>query len=235
MPKQAGGGSKAPKPPKSPKAYKTPTDTSVGGNQGTKPTIDVQTGGVYSSQGPPLQGPAPKKGGSRNAKPIPNNTPIEKAGGAGGKYETTALKQGTATKKAQQDVKKSLTNQKQTLVGSTRRGGSTFSGGAVHDVNRASPGVSRLGGDRGGVPITVDGHSGVGTRVGGGFQGLVGGNSPGAPAFFDSGGGGGGGGESGGNPLNAGVSQEALKDQDLESILHGAKKRGRIKYTRGTE
>jgi hypothetical protein len=56
-------------------------------------------------------------------------------------------------------------------------------------------------------------------------------------AYFDGGAGlgGGGGGASGSNPLVAGTVSSAIESSDLDSILHGGKRKGRIRRTRGTE
>jgi hypothetical protein len=77
----------------------------------------------------------------------------------------------------------------------------------------------------------------IGDRPGAGFPDVK--TFSGSPAFFDSSGGAGeGGGQTGGatNPLTAGGAvDEQTKGQTLEDILHGAKKKGRIKRERGTE
>jgi hypothetical protein len=170
------------------------------------------------------------------------NTPIEKAGGRGAKYETTALKQGTATKKARQDIKAGGGGGGGGGGKTVTRGGSVFTGGTsggtsrtnrTGGVTRDGGGGSRTGGDRLGVPSTGD-HVGA-ARVGGGFGGLRGGNSPGAPAFFDGGSAGGGGGTTGANPLAAGISNEDVRKMDMEDVLHGAKRKGRVRHERGTE
>jgi hypothetical protein len=66
------------------------------------------------------------------------------------------------------------------------------------------------------------------TRIGGG-AGLGDYRPP--PAYFD------GGGQSGGatNPLASGSADRALETQDMDSILHGAKRKGRVRLQRGTE
>ena len=101
-----------------------------------------------------------------------------------------------------------------------------FSGGGVKHISpertRVGEGVSR-------PPTNVGG----GTRVGGGFgKGDLG--RP-APAFFDGGSAGGGGGTAGANPLSAGVTNADVRKLDMEDVLHGGKRKGRVRHTRGTE
>lgn len=121
--------------------------------------------------------------------------------------------------------------------GTFSKGGSTFSGGTV--------GVTRGGGGGGRDGFGGGGRTGGGTqadrppstirpsdRVGGGFP-EYGGGYRGTPAFFDTGGaGGGGGGAEGANPLAGGSS---FTGESLDEVLHGAKKKGRVKRARKSE
>jgi hypothetical protein len=144
-------------------------------------------------------------------------------------------------------------------------GGGGGGGGGTSTVTKKSSGGSALGGGGGGGEggsVIVKGASAVaaaprlksdggsnysggrppsdaniGDRPGAGFPDVK--TFSGSPAFFDSSGGAGeGGGQTGGatNPLTAGGAvDEQTKGQTLEDILHGAKKKGRIKRERGTE
>jgi hypothetical protein len=94
-------------------------------------------------------------------------------------------------------------------------GGSRFSGGSKADE---PPTVSR-------PPTAIDRSS----RTGGGNA-----TPGGAPAFFDSGGSAGGG-AGGGNPLTSGSASSAVGSGDLDRVLHGGKRKGRVRKTRGTE
>jgi hypothetical protein len=123
-------------------------------------------------------------------------------------------------------------------------GGTRKSGGGTSTVTKKSSGGSALGGgggtsSKGGStfdgsrPPTSDSNPDRPTSFG------ILKDFTGSPAFFDVGGAStGGGGQTGGstNPLTAGSAvEEQTKGQTLEDILHGAKRKGRIRRERGTE
>lgn len=220
---QTGGPINRPKPVKAPKPKK---DTGF------------QVGLTETSIAPKQQ---QKAGNNKTVREVAqrNNTPIESAGGAGAKYETTALKQGTATKKARQDIKGTVSNRKQnaktfgfdTQTAPTRRkrsGGTAGGGGSVGGaITRDRTGGRRDTGLEGGND---------GGRLGGAFRDrdIVGSRND--ITDFDGTGFSGGGGEAGGGGGGSGSSlagRESVGKADIrqgesvEDVVYGVKRRSR--------
>lgn len=116
--------------------------------------------------------------------------------------------------------------------GAASKGGSTFTGTTVKSGGGGGGKTTFGGGDGGktsfGPPVGAD----PGARIGGGFK-EFGTGYRGTPAFFDTGGGGGGGLSSGANPLAG--SSSSFSNESLDEVLHGNKKKGRVKRARRTE
>lgn len=229
MPQTGGAINRPPKPKKAPKPKTLPaTDTSVGGNTNAGKAI-----------GPPTLSDIPKSNqiGGKN-----NPSKVNKKGNVVPKASSSkAYKKGFTN---EQDYTKGGTIKQAaakrlglSAKGASVRPGPERTGGARQVMGTQVQRKTTVGGTyRGGSsfdypnkpPVRVDRNDRVGPTP-------VTAENP--PAYFDRGGnreGGAGGGTGGAtNPLNAG--SDNLKGKDLEGILHGAKRRGRVRLARGTE
>lgn len=236
MPKLPTGGS-APKPPKPPKP--APGGQAINSKGKTSGTVDTSTGGTFDQN--PKPGPGAKEKTQAVKTQVSNKTKGigPDAGGSttikSGKYVNTNKDTGGGGGKATGGGGGGGTPLPTT--GGTRhtRGGSIFGAGDVGSYGGGFGG-DRFGGSAASQPPQVKRTEPTssldGGRVGGGFPELGTGYRP-PPAYFDTGAaGGGGGGAEGANPLAGGSS---FTNESLDEVLHGGKKKGRIKRARGSE
>lgn len=247
-------GNAVPNPPKPPKPY-TGTETGLGGNTGISQAAKEarqarqseakhEARRLIESKRQSIKGGNVTKGGAGSSQGTlgvtrANNTPSETRSYQSQKRIGRAIN----APGVKDPYRAGITRPKGTgSPGSTSgagsrsqvtRGGSSF-GDAKAPRTASYDGVPRRGGTEygggriGGTnPITISEG-----RIGGGFKEFGSGYRP-PPAYFDTGAGGGGGvGGGAANPLAGGAN---FGGESLEEVLHGAKKKGRVKRARRTE